>query len=127
MTWAPSARARRAVSSPMPALPPIRTTVCPRSCGWPGSAAVTSVMTARLRGLAARLDCRLRAAQRLLAQAEGKADADRGQRHERQEDRIEGGVQRAGDARPQRRRDVGAALDQTVRVDARGRGAAEVR
>jgi hypothetical protein len=27
------ARARRAVSSPMPALPPITTTVCPRSSG----------------------------------------------------------------------------------------------
>ena len=32
-TSAPSARARRAVSRPMPALPPIRTTVCPASCG----------------------------------------------------------------------------------------------
>src|SRR5207244_3489241 len=31
--FAPSARARRAVSSPMPALPPITTTVCPRSSG----------------------------------------------------------------------------------------------
>jgi hypothetical protein len=31
MTFAPSARARLAVSSPMPALPPIRTTVCPSS------------------------------------------------------------------------------------------------
>jgi hypothetical protein len=29
----PSARARRAVSNPMPALPPITTTVCPRSSG----------------------------------------------------------------------------------------------
>ena len=33
ITFAPSARARRAVSSPMPALPPITTTVCPRSSG----------------------------------------------------------------------------------------------
>jgi hypothetical protein len=33
MTSAPSARARRAVSSPMPALPPITTTVCPTSAG----------------------------------------------------------------------------------------------
>jgi hypothetical protein len=32
-TSAPSARARRAVSSPMPALPPITTTVCPSSSG----------------------------------------------------------------------------------------------
>ena len=33
ITSAPSARARRAVSSPMPALPPITTTVCPSSAG----------------------------------------------------------------------------------------------
>ena len=33
MTPAPSARARRAVSSPMPALPPITTTVCPGKSG----------------------------------------------------------------------------------------------
>ena len=33
ITLAPSARARRAVSSPMPALPPITTTVCPSSSG----------------------------------------------------------------------------------------------
>ena len=33
ITSAPSARARRAVSSPMPALPPITTTVCPSSSG----------------------------------------------------------------------------------------------
>jgi hypothetical protein len=33
MTSAPSARARPAVSSPMPALPPITTTVCPASSG----------------------------------------------------------------------------------------------
>src|SRR5262245_21909276 len=33
MTSAPSARARRAVSSPMPELPPITTTVCPGSSG----------------------------------------------------------------------------------------------
>ena len=33
ITLAPSARARRAVSNPMPALPPITTTVCPRSSG----------------------------------------------------------------------------------------------
>jgi hypothetical protein len=33
MTSAPSARARRAVSRPMPALPPIKTTVCPASSG----------------------------------------------------------------------------------------------
>src|ERR1700689_485917 len=33
-TSAPSARARRAVSNPMPALPPITTTVCPASSGW---------------------------------------------------------------------------------------------
>jgi hypothetical protein len=32
-TSAPSARARRAVSSPMPELPPITTTVCPGSSG----------------------------------------------------------------------------------------------
>src|SRR5262249_46384269 len=38
ITLAPSARARRAVSNPMPALPPITTTVCPRSSGsrWMG-------------------------------------------------------------------------------------------
>jgi hypothetical protein len=34
MTSAPSARARRAVSSPIPALPPITTTVWPSSSGW---------------------------------------------------------------------------------------------
>src|SRR5579862_103872 len=33
ITLAPSPRARRAVSSPMPALPPIKTTVCPASSG----------------------------------------------------------------------------------------------
>ena len=33
ISFAPSARARRAVSSPMPALPPITTTVCPSSSG----------------------------------------------------------------------------------------------
>src|SRR3954471_5595020 len=33
MTSAPSARARRAVSRPMPALPPMTTTVCPSSSG----------------------------------------------------------------------------------------------
>src|SRR5215467_12075781 len=33
MTSAPSDRARRAVSSPIPALPPITTTVCPISSG----------------------------------------------------------------------------------------------
>src|ERR1700694_5816464 len=33
ISLAPSARARRAVSSPMPALPPITTTVCPSSSG----------------------------------------------------------------------------------------------
>jgi len=33
MTSAPSARASRAVSSPIPALPPIKTTVWPSSCG----------------------------------------------------------------------------------------------
>jgi hypothetical protein len=33
MTSAPSARARRALSRPIPALPPITTTVCPRSSG----------------------------------------------------------------------------------------------
>jgi hypothetical protein len=33
ITPAPSLLARRAVSSPMPALPPITTTVCPSSCG----------------------------------------------------------------------------------------------
>src|SRR5215469_6663344 len=32
-TLAPSARARLAVSSPIPELPPITTTVCPTSCG----------------------------------------------------------------------------------------------
>src|SRR5262249_50800894 len=36
ISLAPSARARRAVSSPMPALPPITTTVCPRSWGSRG-------------------------------------------------------------------------------------------
>src|SRR3954468_19324539 len=34
MTPAPSARARRAVSRPMPALPPMTTMVCPSSSGW---------------------------------------------------------------------------------------------
>jgi hypothetical protein len=34
MTLAPSARARRAVSSPMPALPPMKTTVWPSSSEW---------------------------------------------------------------------------------------------
>jgi hypothetical protein len=33
MTLAPSARARRAVSNPIPALPPMTTTVCPSSSG----------------------------------------------------------------------------------------------
>jgi hypothetical protein len=33
MTLAPWARARRAVSSPMPVLPPITTTVCPGKSG----------------------------------------------------------------------------------------------
>lgn len=46
MTSAPSARARRAVSSPMPALPPITTTVCPRSSGscWVREAKVAVFM-----------------------------------------------------------------------------------
>ena len=35
ITSAPSARARRAVSRPMPELPPITTTVCPSSSGLP--------------------------------------------------------------------------------------------
>lgn len=37
-TWPPSARTRRAVSKPMPELPPITTTTCPASppsfCSW---------------------------------------------------------------------------------------------
>ena len=33
MAPAPSPRARPAVSNPIPELPPITTTVCPRSCG----------------------------------------------------------------------------------------------
>ena len=46
ITLAPSARARRAVSSPMPALPPITTTVCPRSSGsrWMGKVVVAVLM-----------------------------------------------------------------------------------
>jgi hypothetical protein len=43
----PSARARRPVSSPMPALPPITTTVWPRSCGsrWMGEGALEVLMS----------------------------------------------------------------------------------
>ncbi len=46
ITSAPSARARRAVWSPMPALPPITTTVCPASSGSRrvGTGAVALVM-----------------------------------------------------------------------------------
>src|SRR5262249_25892643 len=46
ISLAPSARARRAVSSPMPALPPITTTVCPRSSGsrWMGETVVAVLM-----------------------------------------------------------------------------------
>ncbi len=46
MTSAPSARARRAVSSPMPALPPITTTVCPSSSGscWAGETVAAVAM-----------------------------------------------------------------------------------
>jgi hypothetical protein len=49
---APSARARRAVSSPMPALPPITTTVCPTSSGsrWGFIAGVAVVMIPPMRG-----------------------------------------------------------------------------
>jgi hypothetical protein len=48
MTSAPSDRARRAVSSPIPALPPIKTTVCPTSSGarCAGRVAVVVVMVA---------------------------------------------------------------------------------
>src|ERR1700704_3235365 len=52
ITLAPSARARRAVSNPMPALPPITTTVCPRSsssrCIGEGIATVLIVPPIRL-------------------------------------------------------------------------------
>src|ERR1700737_3102079 len=46
MTSAPSARARRAVSSPMPALPPISTTVWPSNSGsrWMTTGVVVLVM-----------------------------------------------------------------------------------
>ena len=46
ISFAPSARASRAVSSPMPALPPITTTVCPRSpgSGWMGEVPVAMLM-----------------------------------------------------------------------------------
>src|SRR5262249_40928950 len=46
MTLAPSARARRAVSSPMPALPPMTTTVWPSSSGsrWVDTAVIAVVM-----------------------------------------------------------------------------------
>src|SRR5262249_28808228 len=45
-TSAPSARARRAVSNPIPALPPITTTVCPGSSGArrPGESVVAGLM-----------------------------------------------------------------------------------
>src|SRR6266446_5098078 len=45
ITSAPSSRARRAVSNPMPALPPITTTVCPSSSGaWRPGAIVDSAV-----------------------------------------------------------------------------------
>src|SRR5262245_29513005 len=46
MTSAPSERASRAVSRPMPALPPSRTTVCPISAGsrWPRDALTAVLM-----------------------------------------------------------------------------------
>ena len=45
MTSAPSLRARRAVSSPMPALPPMATTIWPNSSGSRGvTATVVSVV-----------------------------------------------------------------------------------
>jgi hypothetical protein len=53
ITSAPSARARRVVSSPMPALPPITTTVCPRSSGsgWVGREVASVVMTPSVDGV----------------------------------------------------------------------------
>src|SRR5580658_9468798 len=46
ITLAPSALARRAVSNPMPELPPITITVCPRSAGswWMGEGIVAVLM-----------------------------------------------------------------------------------
>src|SRR5215213_3408673 len=60
MTSAPSVWARRAVSSPMPALPPINTTVCPASSGpRPADAgAVALVLTLVLICLSSRRQAR---------------------------------------------------------------------
>src|SRR5215831_10446054 len=58
ITLAPSARARRAVSNPMPALPPITTTVCPRSSGsqWMEEGIVTVLIVPPIRTATRRED-----------------------------------------------------------------------
>src|SRR5262249_4167996 len=54
MTSAPSTRARRAVSSPIPALPPISTTVWPRNsgsrCGTTGVGVLVMIPPSRVAG-----------------------------------------------------------------------------